>query len=229
MPESLPQPNSGWPSAFAFLGAVVLAAVLFMIIPLTQALNYVNPDLVTYRETVLAAPPPPPKMPPPPEELTSHEVTVEAEPPQMEQQVEDVPIQQISLDLSPGMGVGLNMGMPSMPTVAKVDMVAEIEKIFNFDELAQPPSIINSRMIRIEYPRALTRRGIKEVKVELEILIDKTGRVKVEKMISTTYEHELIWTAARRAAEQARFTITKIDGRAVVVRGRFPLTLQAPH
>ena len=58
MPESLPQPNSGWPSAFAFLGAVVLAAVLFMIIPLTQALNYVNPDLVTYRETVLAAPPP---------------------------------------------------------------------------------------------------------------------------------------------------------------------------
>lgn len=229
MSGSLPQPDSRWPSLFAFLGALVLAAVLFLIIPLTQALNYVDPDPIVYREMVLAAPPPPPQMPPPPEELTSHEVTVEPEPPQMEQQVEDVPIQRIALDLSPGMGVALNMGMPNMPAVEKVDLVAEIEKIFNFDELAQPPNIINGRMIRVEYPRALARRGIKEVKVVLEILIDKTGRVKVEKMLSTTFDHELVRVAARRAAEQARFTVTKVSGRAVAVRGRFPLTLQAPR
>ena len=122
----------------------------------------------------------------------------------------------------------MNMGIPTVPTVARVDTVAEIEKIFNFDELAQPPSVINANLIQMEYPRELTRKRIKQVKVELEILIDKSGRVRVERFISSSYEHPKIKPAAIRVAEKFRFTITRIDGRAVAVRGRLPLTLQSP-
>jgi len=228
MPEMFPQSNSRWPSALAFLGALVLAAALFLIIPLTQALNHGDRETLVYRAMVLATPPPPPQMPPPPEDLKSHELKDEPEPPRLEPQLTEVPIQRLQLSLNPGIGVALNMGVPNLPQVQKIDTIAEIEKIFNFDELAQPPRIINAGMIRIEYPRELSRRGIHQVKVELEILIDKTGRVRVEKILSTTHDSERVRVAARRAAEQARFSATKVGGRRVIVRGRFPLTLQAP-
>lgn len=229
MEDVFPQARSKFASAVALLAAVVMAAGLFLIIPLTQSLNAKQEATLTYREMVLATPPPPPKIPPPPETRSTSSASVDPEPPQMENQVEDIPVQRLELSLRPGMGVALNMGMPSMPSVGKVDTVAEIEKIFNFDELAQPPSVINGSMIRVDYPPELTRRGVREATVVMEITIDKSGRVSVNEILSSTYEHPRLQEAARRAAEQIRFTVTKVNGRAVTVRGRFPMTLQSPR
>ncbi|MBG88918.1 MAG: hypothetical protein CMO80_18730 [Verrucomicrobiales bacterium] len=229
MPGSLPQSSSRWPSVFAMLGALALGVGLFLIIPLTQALNHGDLDPVTYRQMAHAAPPPPPQMPPPPEEEKAYEEEVKPEPPKLEHQLNEVPIQQLSLSLSPGMGVALQMGVPSMPKVQKVDTVGEIEKIFNFDELAQPPTVINKGMIWVEFPRELSRRGVRKAEVVMQILIDKRGRVRVEKFLSQSYDHPKLRESARKTAAQIRFTITKVDGRAVEVRGRFPLTLQAPR
>lgn len=228
MERAIPNSSSKLASALALLLAVGLAVGLFLIIPLTQALESQPAEIVTYRQTSLSMPPPP-QIPPEPEETRAQHETESPKPPEMEQAVEDVPVQQLQLSLAPGMGVALTMGVPAMPQVEQVDTVGEIEKIFNFDELAQTPSIINGDMIRMDYPRELARRGVREARVELEVLIDKTGRVTVERVVSMSYEHPRLAEAARRAAEQARFTITRVNGRAVAVRGRFPLTLQSPR
>jgi TonB family protein len=227
MAKILPRSDSRFAPLVALVGAMLLAVGLFLVIPLTQALQSGSRDTLVYREMVLASPPPP-QMPPVPEEQKSYEEEMKPEPPELERQLEDIPVQQLQLSLAPGMGVPLSMGVPSMPQVEKIDTVAEIEKIFNFDELVQPPNVINADMIRTDYPRELTRRGIREAKVVLEVLIDKTGRVRVERIVSISHEHPKLREAARRTAEQARFTVTRVDGRPVVVRGTFPLTLQAP-
>ena len=65
MPGTLPQPHSKLSSLVAFGGALVLALGLFLIIPLTQALDSAAKETITYRQMLLAAPPPPPQMPPP--------------------------------------------------------------------------------------------------------------------------------------------------------------------
>ena len=147
----------------------------------------------------------------------------------MNRPVQDIPISQLELSLAPGMGVPLTMGIPNVPVVGNLDVVADIEKIFNFDELVQVPTLLNAQMIRADFPRELARRGVKEALINLEILIDKTGKVKVNRILSISYDHPKLREAATKAATQARFSITKVNGRPVTVRGRFPITLQAPR
>lgn len=149
--------------------------------------------------------------------------------PSMEKPLEDIPIQQLELSLSPGMGVPLAMGLPSLPDIGEGDLTAEIERIFNFDELDRVPTLLNARMIRAEFPRDLARKGVRKARVELEILIDKRGRVQVTRILSSTHDHAQLKEAARKAGSQARFSVTKVDGQPVTVRGRFPIALQAPR
>ena len=106
-----------------------------------------------------------------------------------------------------------------------MDVISDIEWIFNFDELVQVPTLLNGHMIRAEFPR----NGLQEATVQLEILIDTSGRVKVGRILSLTYDHPKLIAAAKKAATQARFSITEMDGRPVTVRGHFPITLQAPR
>ena len=211
------------------LGAAALVSLgLFLVIPLTQYLNEPSKEILDYRQMVIAMPPPPPPIPPSPL-LDEVKDAFKPKPPKMKQQLTEVPVQQLALSLNPGMGVALAAGVPSMPAIGKVDLTAEIEKIFNFDELARVPTLLNARMIRADFPRELARQGVKQARVELEILIDKRGRVRVDRVLSSSHSHPKLKEAARKAASQARFSITKVDGRAVVVRGRFPITLQAPR
>lgn len=213
---------------FALMGTIVISALLFLIIPLTQSLSDTESEVIEYRKMVMALPPPP-AFEPPQDELNKLEEEFEPEPPELENQVEDIPINQLEYSLSPGMGVALAMGVPNVPVVEKMDVVADIEKIFNFDELVNVPTLVNAQMIRADFPSELARRGIKKATVTFEILIDKTGKVKVDRVLSTTYDHPKLRRAAEKAVSQARFSITKINGQPVIVRGRFPITLQAPR
>ncbi len=210
------------------MGAMLISLGLFLVIPLTQALNDADQQIVEYRKMQLALPPPP-AFEPPPEDANQILEQIDPEPPEMEQPLENIPIHQLDFSLNPGMGVALAMGTPNVPVVEKLDVVTDIEKIFNFDELVQVPSLLNAQMIRADFPRELARRGIKEANINLEILIDKTGRVEVTRVLSASYDHPKLREAAKKAASQARFSITRINGRPVIVRGRFPITLQAPR
>ncbi len=212
----------------ALLGALLASLVLFLLIPLTQFLDDVSDEIVEYREMNLVAPPPPPVVPPP-DEIETVEQQELPQPPQPQRQVTEVPVQQLPLSLSPGVGVSLVMGVPNLEGMGEMDLVADIERIFNFDELAEVPRLLNARMIRADFPRELARRGIKEAKVVMEILIDRGGRVRVERILSISKDHPRLREAARKAASQARFSVTRVDGQAVVVRGKFPLTLRAPR
>ena len=211
----------------ALAAAIFMSGLLFLVIPMTQYLNDPNNEIVSYRKMIVAMPPPP-SIPPPPE-IEPEVEELEPEPPTLEQQFFDVPIQQLGLSLSPGIGVALAMGVPSVPRIETVDVAADIERIFNFDELSQVPTLLNAQMIRADFPRELSRQGVRQAKVVLEILIDERGRVRVTRVLSASHQHPKLHASARKAASQARFSVTKVDGRPVTVRGRFPIALQAPR
>lgn len=228
MNHELPRSDSTLVPVLALVGASVLAAGLFLLVPLTQTLDARPPETVTYRQIAIA-PPPPPRPSPPPSTTAIQDRLPRPKPPVLEQEVAEVETTRLEFSLAPGMGVPMAMGSPSMPAIQRLNTVQAIKDIFNFDEVDDRPTPLNARQIRIDYPRELSRRGIHRVSVVLEVLIDKAGRVTVKRMLSSTHAHPRVETVARRAAEQIRFTVAKKNGRPVSVLGRFPLELEDPR
>lgn len=214
----LPTQNWGWASLVAFGGALVLAAALFLIIPFTQLFEDApEPDLVV-REIKLAAPPPP-RAPPPPEEAPPPPpepelVTPPDEPPPID-------IQTLDVALSPGSGEAIAMGS-SVPVFQLQESMEAIEKMFTFDDLPEAPRLVT--MPRFRFPASLTRRGIEEGKVIVEIDILPDGTVRFRQIVSSS--HRELEAVAREIVRQARFTPPVIDGQPQTVRGRFPLLLK---
>lgn len=226
MPAQLPQPNRQLTGLLALAGAVFLAALLFLIIPISQALQDSSVQTVILREVdpVVLTPPKPPVI----EEKRQIERTpdkipeLEPEPPELE-------LSQLELSLNPGVGEALSMGVQAGDFQVQVDAIGDIEKIFDFAELERPPNLINRRMIKPDFPRELERRGVKEVKLTLEILIDQKGKARFQKILASSHSHPKLDQEARRLGNLLRFTITKVDGQPVKVRAKFPFTLQSPR
>ena len=203
----------------AIIGAVLLAAGLFLIIPLTQTLDAAHKDVVEYREIITLQAPPP--TPPAPEE---QQRTQEQEQPQpeLEENFQELTLNQLELSLNPGIGEALAMGMRSVTFKTEIDAAAEIEKIFSFEDLPEAPRLITEP--KVEFPRDLARRGIKEGRFELLIEIDERGKVRLVRVLSAS--HPQFEKLAADFCRQARFTSPRIDGKAVTVRGKIPITLR---
>jgi TonB family protein len=219
-------PKSNWkPAPFlALFGAVVLALGLFLVIPLTQSMGVEMPIQLDVREVNLAAPPPP-KTPPLPEEEFKPIEKPTPEPPQLESEVQKLDVQQLEMDLSPGLGASLSMGVQRMNFATEVNVVAAIKSIFEFDELEERPRLINRP--RLVFPRELERRGVREVRVIAQIVIDESGRTTVEKIISSSYDHPSVERAARQTIAQARYTVPRRDGQPVKATRRFQLKMES--
>ncbi len=215
-----------WP---AMAGALAMAVFLFSLIPLSRVAVGARDSEVSIRE-VVTVPPPPPEMPPLPDEERPPDQSdaIEVE---IRQPVRKVEVQRMEMDWTPGiaglLGTGFDAGGFAVGTSLDVNVGEDIRDIFDFDDLSQPPTLLNPGQIRMTFPRELRRRGIGKVDLMVRILIDKRGRAELQEIISTTVRHDSVEREAREIVRQMRFSITEVNGRRVMVRSPLPLTLQA--
>ena len=223
MSTRLPSSRPGRIPMVAMAGAVVMATMLYMIIPISQVLQGGDGSRIEYREIepVIIDPPEPPEV----EEEEPEEEEPEEEMPELPQEMLQIELTQLDISLNPGMGDAVAMGIRPSSMDMEADTVGAIQDIFEFDDLANPPSRINTP--RYDYPRQLERRGIREIRVVVEILIDESGRARFQRILETSYAHASVDVVARSLANQVRFTVTEIEGRPVKVRARFPITLKS--
>lgn len=214
-----PSQNWKWALPCAIAGALLLAAMLFLLIPLTQMSEPVSSHDLTVREVTAASPPPP--APPPPVEETP--------PPPPEPELADLPdepppveIRPLDLQLSPGKGEAIAMGAPAPVFAADRDFVADVERLFTFDDLPEAPRLLN--VPDFQFPPQLVRRGVTEGRVTVEIDILPDGTARLARILSST--HRELEPVAERIVARARFSEPMVEGHAHTVRGRFPLILQ---
>ena len=218
--DRLQQPVSQWVLWLEYLAALAVAMFLFLLVPLTQDFQ---DAVITTKEirSIRYIPPPPDVTPPAPEP----EVEAEKPPaPDLIDPPSDLNLTELQVSLNPGVGDSLGVGIARPDFAEEQNLIEDIKDIFRFSDLAQAPRSIYTP--RFQFPRSLTVRRVKEGTVVLQILIDETGKASVEKVISTT--HQALVETARKVASKSRFSIPKINGRAVKVRGHWPLTLKAP-
>lgn len=221
MQQILPVEHNKTRAPLALLGALVMALLVFLAIPVTQHLGNPRGDVMQFREAITITPPPPMVLPPTPEQVQPKE----PEPtPEFKQQLQDFSLSRLELSLNPGISGALRIGSAGNSFMTEVDALSEIQQLFTFADLESAPRIINNPSI--VYPRELIRSGIREGRVLVRIEIDTKGRARVLEIISAT-EPRLI-PAAKEVIRKARFTAPKVGGVPQKVHGEWPIILRAP-
>ena len=207
----------------ALFGATILTIGLFLLVPITQAIDAPN-----FEKKIIEMPAPihlPPPSPPP-KSLPKVEKIKETstQKPKLEQSKASAQIKGLDFDFTVGMGVelGISGGFGNFET--EIDVVQQVKELFTFDDLSAPPRYIS--IPRLIFPKELIRRGIKEGKVVMLIEIDETGKAKVLEIISST--HPRLEPEAIRIVRKAKFTLPIINGIPTKVQGEWPLLLKAP-
>ena len=199
-----------------FLSSFMSAGLMLLLIAVLLAAQYL-PDMaepeLEIRAIAASVPPPPP----PPKQ------------PQVEQK------QEITLDLAAeGNGAVLpDIEVPEKIEVTKPDMpeitmdevsIAEFTPdidIFNLNQLDSLPSLITKA--RIVMPESLKMRGVRQVRLRLDVTISTNGKVTLNRVVENPYvefDKEI-----QRLIRRSKFTPPKRDGEIVNARFIWPIDI----
>lgn len=187
---------------------VVVTSILFILLPFTQMISNLGKqkkDLVAVDITI---PPPPPPPPDPPVEQEDTEET----PPEMQKPVEQLSLSQMDLALNLGVGDAMAGAFAFGGFDSAPDAVSELD-IFDVSDLDRAPRRIKT--VPPVYPPELRRARITG-EVVLILVIDQSGRVSVEDVVSSTARE--FERSAIMAAEQCLFESPTKNGKAVKAR-----------
>jgi len=198
------------------LGAPVLTALLFLVLPLIQAISK-SPTADTVLQTVDTGnlPPPPP---PPIEEEPEEEPEEEEPPPELTEDVQPLDLSQLELALNPGGGTGWATGDFGV----KLNKVGgggdDADTLFSLADLDQKPRAIYQ-------PNPVMTAGTRKKapgKVWIIFVVNADGRVEKPRVQSST--DPVFERPALGAVKKWKFDPGKRNGKAVRFRMRVPLT-----
>jgi len=220
-----------------FLGALLLTALLLVFLVATRLLMGDHPVMEIRSMEVLeiAAPTPPP---PPPDPLEEPPPPPPNHLPKLELQLDRIaPPLKATLDRAPDLTMQTAMfelevdppKAPPKPTPKPVSKPRPpapkpqpVRSTYSAGELDSMPRLLNSPSA--SYPSSLSRQGIKEGRVVLEIEISTSGRVSVRRVIRSS--HSEFTSMATSIASRARFSTPTKNGTPVKAVYQWPLVLR---
>lgn len=197
------------------LGGAALSLILFLILPLMQAItNPLKSDMMIRTVDTAALPPPPP--PPEPEE--EKKADEEPPPPALAEEAPPLDLSQLELALNPGFGDG----WPAGDFVVKLNTAAsqggELDSVFSMADLDQKPRVIHQPGPALD---AAVRKKAPGT-VYILFIVDQRGRVEnpvVQQATDPVFEKP-----ALAAVKQWKFEPGRRNGEAVRFRMRVPVT-----
>ena len=205
----------------AAIVAVLLISALMLSLLFFQKLELIKPEKIMVRQISMIAPPPPPPPPPP-----------------AVQQAQSGFTPRINLTLSSSGAVmqfakvklanQINFTDISPPEISDMtshllDNLTVDWQAFGLDELDDMPRLLTN--LKIKYPKSLVRKGVSSIAIELNVLIDESGKVMLRNIVQNPYpEFEPI---IHKLMKKARFTAPKKNG--VSVRAAFNWPLEFSH
>lgn len=197
-------------------GAVTLTLILFLVLPLLQAItNSPQTDLMVLSVDTVDVPPPPP----PPEEEPEEEKE-EPEPLKLAEEAPPLDLSQLELALNPEFSDGWTTGDFTVNLKDKGGQVDDVEALFSMSDLDQKPRVIYQ-------PGPLLNDKLRQKApgtVYVIFLVDKSGGV-VEPMVQNTTD-PIFERPALDAVKKWKFEPGKRNGQPVRFRMRVPISFQ---
>lgn len=157
--------------------SVLILALALGFLWLSQGVKVALNNTVTVREVALALPPPPP---PPPTAMQ-----VEANTPINLQGSGQGPTLQM-LDITK---VEIAIAKPDTPSLNSTQPEWQALEVnwdaFSLDDLDTLPSLLTP--LRLTLPKSLTRKGITQVLIKLEIVVDEQGQLELIRVVQNPY------------------------------------------
>lgn len=201
----------------SFAGAALATLVVFLVLPLIQAMaKEPEPDLLVFDMETGSIPPPP--APPPPEEDEPEPEQEEEPPPELVEEAPPLSLEQLELALEPGFGTGLGAGDFALGLRSMADDEAAVDALFSLADLDQEPRVTYQPGPTIG--KKLRRRG--GATVYVIFVVGRDGRV--EEPTAQTSTDPAFERAALEAVARWRFEPGKRNGEPVRFRMRVPIT-----
>lgn len=201
-------------ATLALAGAATL--LLFLILPLIQAIHQpLGADTLLQSVDTAALPPPPP---PPPEEEPEEEPEPDEQPPELVEDVQPLDLSQLELALNPGFGQGLLAGDFAIKLGPTAGQSEDVDALFSLADLDQKPRVVHQ-------PSPVVSAKLKPktpATVHVVFVVDQRGRVEqptVQNASDPSFEAPAI-----AAVRQWRFEPGKRNGQPVRFRMRVPIT-----
>lgn len=192
-------------------------------------------ELLDKTEVALPAPPPPPPVSPQPiappptpppatelPELPKLELSINPELPALSvtHQKRDLEIEMKKTEFRKV----LKNPPPPKKTTAKptTQWKPKAPTYYSAKSLDSQPRLINRP--HVDFPNSLKRQGLWEGRVTLEVIISSTGRVRINRVISSSNSNFI--PLAYSFASRARFTPPKKNGKSVDAKFNWPLVLR---
>lgn len=197
-------------------GAAGITLTFFLVLPIIQAIGG-SPtdrrDLIPVDTGQLEPPPPPP-----PEEQEEEEPEPEEEPPELEQDVTPLSLDQLEVAMNPGIGSGWLAGDFTIDLSNVAGKGGDVDALFSLADLDQKPrAIYRPQPVLTE---AIRRKAPGTVYVIFEV--DANGRVqnpKIQRSPDPVFDR-----AAITAVKKWKFEPGKRKGEPVRFRMRVPIT-----
>ena len=200
-------------SRAGLLSATVLGCALALLWLGNQA-KVQAPERLTLRTVHLAPPPPPP--PPPPVQTPVTEAQLNVTLAGTGASLPQIQLSKPKVALAPPKMTALAAPEPDWRDMA-VDWQA-----FSLAELDSLPSLTTPLQVRL--PKSLSRRGVTEVLVKLDIVVDEKGQVTLVGVVENSYP-ELLPEIARMV-RGSRFTPPRKGDESVRARFIWPVNIK---
>ncbi len=207
------------PKLIAIFVSIGLIASLMLSVLWFQKTNPLKPESLVIRQITMAAPPPPP---PPPSMQQNH---IESTPSiNINAGGSGAAIQFVELKLPKQMNFS-DLAPPQIDNM-KVDFSNNLNvdwQAFGLNELDNIPRLLTS--LKIKYPPSLVRKGIRRIDIQLDVLIDESGKVILRKIVRNP--HPEFESIIQKLIKKARFTAPRKNG--MPVRATFNWPLEFSH
>lgn len=194
-------------------GLLLLFAVLSTLWLSHKQTTQHHPEAIIRAVKTLTPPAPPPPPPSPVDQQQHSEVQTAVQVPGDGPVVPKLEVK-MTVDVSPS--------MPSQQVFTQTQwQPLEIDwDAFDVNALDALPSLLTA--VKIKFPQQLTRRGINSAEVQLDVIIDKQGKLQLIDILNNPYPELL--SELKRFVLGSRFSPPLKDG--LPVRARFVLPLK---
>lgn len=197
------------------LGGLALALLLFLVLPLMQAINSpLKTDTTVQNVDTVNIPPPPPPPEPEPEKKQEEKPP----PPELAEEAPPLDLSQLELALNPGFSEGWMGGDFAVKLNTVTTKSDQLDAVFSMADLDQKPRVIYQPGPTLD---AAARRKTPGT-VYILFIVDQRGRVEnpvVQQATDPVFEKP-----ALAAIKQWKFEPGKRNGKSVRFRMRVPIT-----
>jgi protein TonB len=194
------------------VGAIVLTAIFFLVVPLMQRISEQPQKNMTVRQMAVSEPPPPP----PEQEKQEPEKKKQKKPELDSKQSDPLSLSELEMSLNAGMGGGGLAGSLDV-NVAEKTQSGNLDQLFSMAQLDQKPRPTYQPSPRIT--DQVRRHAPGQAKVIF--IVNKQGEVEKTKVQEAG--HPALAEAARKAVQKWRFEPGKREGDPVRFRMRVPV------